>query len=96
MLKKCEESMSSHENAKFHLLTPDSGKVKFEDKFKGCFDFIYCFDVFPHCDIHTIYSYLFEIRKLLKKDGRAFLSTANLLSTEGWKRFNKQVSERAK
>ena len=46
--------------------------------------------MFPHCDVHTIFNYLSEIRKLLKKDGRAFLSTANLLTPGGWRRFSKQ------
>lgn len=72
-----------------HSLT-HSLQFSFSQKYFGCFDFIYCFDVFPHCDIHTIYNYLVEIRKLLKKDGRAFLSTANLLSEDGWKRFSRQ------
>mmetsp|Transcript_26036 Transcript_26036/g.85666 ORF Transcript_26036/g.85666 Transcript_26036/m.85666 type:complete len:144 (+) Transcript_26036:397-828(+) len=54
------------------------------------FDFIYSFDCFPHCDSHTIFQYLKEIRRALKSEGRAMIHTANITTEPGFKRFAKQ------
>ena len=88
MLDACRSKLKNFANTEFHLLDPQ--QQRFEDKFSGCFDFLYAFDVFQHCDLHVIFSYFKEIRKMLKQDGRAFVSTANLLSKEGFGRFSKQ------
>jgi hypothetical protein len=51
----------------------------------------YSFDVMVHIDLHTIWKYLLEIRRVLKDEtGRAFISTANLEAPGGWERFTKQ------
>ena len=60
------------------------------DKFHGMFDFVYCFDVFVHMDLHTIWRSLQDIASMLKPGGFAFVSAANLLSSRGWQRFSKQ------
>ena len=44
------------------------------------FDFIYCFDVMVHMDVHTMYRYFQCLRGMLKAAGKAFVSTANILS----------------
>jgi len=54
------------------------------------YDFIYAFDVFPHCDLHTIWKYLNEFKRCLKVGGRAIVHTANLNTEQGWQRFSKQ------
>jgi len=35
--------------------------------FDGAFDIIYCFDVFPHCDLHTMQAYFARFRRMLKR-----------------------------
>lgn len=56
----------------------------------GPFDFIICFDVMVHMDLHTTFSTLRKIKTLLSPQGRAFVSTANLATKDGWERFSKQ------
>ena len=51
---------------------------------------MYAFDVFVHMDLHTMFAYLKEIRELLKLDGKAFFSAADVTSELGWERFAKQ------
>ena len=85
MLGHCREKLAGSGNVEFHLL----GGTTF-DKFHGCFDFIISFDVFVHIDLHTQFLYFQQIRKILKRDGLAFVSTANVLSPLGWERFSKQ------
>jgi SAM-dependent methyltransferase len=41
-------------------------------------DFVFSFDSLVHADIHTISSYLREIRRILKEGGAAFLHHSNL------------------
>ena len=86
MLGHCREKLSGHSNVDFHLL---SSSV-FEEKYHGCFDMIIAFDVYVHVDLHTQFAAFQQIRKLLKRDGLAFISTANVLSPLGWERFSKQ------
>jgi len=47
----------------FHLL---SSAPAFPAKYHHSCDFVYCFDVLPHCDLHTISGYFASIRTLLK------------------------------
>ena len=64
----------------------------FGPKHKGRFDFVYSFDVFPRLDLHTQASYWRAIRALMRplSSSRALVSTVNLLSPLGWKRFSNQ------
>lgn len=51
------------------------------------FDFVFSYDVFVHIDMEDVYSYLQEIRRVLKESGKGLLHFANLLSPDGWKKF---------
>ena len=53
------------------------------------FDFCYCFDVFVHSDIHTVFRILKQVRQILKPGGHMMLSVANLCSDLGFERFAK-------
>lgn len=57
---------------------------------REAFDFVICFDVMVHMDVHTMYRTLKRIRGMLKRKGRAFVSTSNLAAPGGWDRFVKQ------
>ena len=54
------------------------------------FDFVYSFDVFVHCDIHTFYQTLTNVRPVLKPGACFFVTVANLCSQMGFERFKKQ------
>ena len=54
------------------------------------YHFIYSFDVFVHLDLHTIWSYMKTIHRMLLPNGKCFLSTSNLLAPLGWERFSTQ------
>ena len=54
------------------------------------YGFVYCFDVMVHMDAHAMFRCLKRIRSLLKRDGRAFISTSNLLAPDGCRRFEAQ------
>ena len=58
--------------------------------FAGTFDFVYCFDVMVHMDLHTIARHLKHIATMLRVGGTAFVSTSNLMAPGGWNRFAKQ------
>jgi 2-polyprenyl-3-methyl-5-hydroxy-6-metoxy-1,4-benzoquinol methylase len=49
----------------------------------GAVPFLVCFDVFVHVDLHTQWHYWRQFYALLQPGGRAFVSTANLLSPGG-------------
>ncbi|HEU5118411.1 MAG TPA: class I SAM-dependent methyltransferase, partial [Isosphaeraceae bacterium] len=83
MLDRARHTLSSRTNCEFHLL--EAPRL---DGFEtGSFDFLYSFDVFVHLDLHTQWSYISEVSRLLKPGGQAFLHTANLASNTGWGRF---------
>ena len=86
MLSVCREALVEFDNVETHLMT---GPI-FADKFNSCFDFVLAFDVFVHMDLHTMFKYFKQIRGLLKLNGRAFFSTADVTSELGWERFSKQ------
>lgn len=81
-----------------HLLT---AAPSFPSKYHGTCDVVYCFDVMPHVDLHTINGYFESIRHMLKPNPppeernavrpRVFLHTANLCAPLGWERFSKQT-----
>lgn len=53
-------------------------------------DFCYCFDVFVHVDIHTVFRTLKQVRQVLKPGGLMMMSVANFCSEKGFQRFAKQ------
>jgi cyclopropane fatty-acyl-phospholipid synthase-like methyltransferase len=88
MLKKARVALAPHSNIELHLLE----KPALPAEWKQQFDFVYAFDVFVHFDLHMMWTYLQEIRRVLKKGGRAFLHTSNLQSPAGWDSFAQQES----
>ena len=88
MLSEARRVLQPHSNTKFHLLQEPC----FPSKFVATFDFVYAFDVLVHCDLHTVWQYLLEIKRILSKRGKAFLHFSNLSSKLGWERFIKQKS----
>jgi 2-polyprenyl-3-methyl-5-hydroxy-6-metoxy-1,4-benzoquinol methylase len=87
MLKRAQQALASHSNTEFVLLHEARG---FQAQFHSSFDFVVCFDVMVHMDLHTMWQYFVEIHKILKPGGKAFVSTANLSAPGGWQRFEKQ------
>ncbi len=86
MLKKASKALSVHENIEYvHL-----NSSRFPEKFKNMFDAVYSFDVFVHLDLHNIWAYFKEIKKVLKENGKVFIHTANLSTPGGWDRFKVQ------
>ena len=68
-----------------------SVKIEYPTHLHSTFDFLYSFDCLVHVDLHTLYQTLHQIRILLKPGGKAFLSTANLLTPAGFRRFAAQT-----
>ncbi|CAM9669585.1 unnamed protein product [Chrysoparadoxa australica] len=92
MLARCKEALDGQETAaatatSFTLLK----EPKLPKKAAEAFDFVICFDVLVHVDLHIIYRYMQEIRRVLKPGGKAFISTANVCSEGGWNRFSTQT-----
>ncbi len=71
----------------FVLLNASTLPLTYPARLHGTCDFVYCFDVLPHVDLHTMHQSIQQIRLLLKPGAKAFLSTANLLTPAGWRRF---------
>jgi SAM-dependent methyltransferase len=86
MLRKVRDALAGRHNVDFVLLQA----AKFPANYGDTFDFVYSFDVFVHLDLHTIWKYFREIRRVLKPGGRTFLHTANLLAPGGWEAFSAQ------
>lgn len=86
MLKKASFALSEHKNIDYVHLTSS----KFDSKYEKTFDMVYSFDVFVHLDLHNIWAYFKEIKKVLKDDGKVFIHTANLNTPGGWDRFKVQ------
>lgn len=53
----------------------------------GIFDIAFSLDAFAHFSMDEAYSYLGEIRRVLKPGGKGLLRFANLSSPDGWQRF---------
>lgn len=87
MLEKAKDVLAVHPQVRFLLLE----RPEFPADFSERFDLIYSFDVFVHLDLHTIWKYFQEIRRALKKGGKAFLHTTNLKAPGGWERFTSQA-----
>lgn len=86
MLKRARSVLSVYPHARFVRLE----QPRFPDEFEERFDFVYSFDVFVHLDLHTIWKYLNEIRRMLKTDGKAFVHVSNLTTPGSWERFAAQ------
>lgn len=86
MLKKASKSLSNYDNIEY--IHQDSSK--FDDKFSHKFDMVFSFDVFVHLDLHNIWAYFKEIKKVLKEDGKVFIHCANITTPGGWDRFKVQ------
>lgn len=61
------------------VLSTDGYTLTFPD---NSIDSIFCFDAMVHFDIDVIISYLKEIKRVLKPDGKAFLHHSNLANPE--------------
>jgi SAM-dependent methyltransferase len=86
MINRAKRKLVDFSNIEFIL---SDGK-SFDASFNSRFDFVYSFDVFVHLDLHTIWSYFKEIKKIINKNGLVFLHTTNLNAPAGWARFEKQ------
>lgn len=86
MIKRAKEALKERQNVEFYLIT----KPQLPSFLHGTLDFIYSFDVFPHVDLHTLWKYIQEISMGLKKSGKAFIHTANIITPLGWSRFVQQ------
>lgn len=73
----------------FVLLDPRA-PAAYPERLAGALDVVYSFDVLVHSDLHTMFAVFQGARRLLKPGGRAFFSTANLLTPAGWRRFERQ------
>ena len=99
MLAAAKSALSSEKNVAFAQIHGDasSADAGFADKprhyapqHEHAYDFVYCFDVMVHMDAHAMFRCLKRIRALLKDDGKAFISTSNLLAPDGFRRFEAQ------
>lgn len=88
MLKKAEAALANYSNVNYILLN----QSQFPDSFTEKIDFVYSFDVFVHLDLHTMWKYFNEIRRILKEGCMAFLHTTNLKAPDGWERFSHQTA----
>lgn len=86
MLKKASKSLSEHKNIDYVHLTTS----RIDSKYENTFDMVYSFDVFVHLDLHNIWAYFKEIKKVLKENGKVFIHTSNLSTPGGWDRFKVQ------
>ena len=79
MLKRARKALSAiqleaQQTVHYHELAGN----ELPHDFSGKLDFIYSFDCLPHCDIHTIYTYLEEFVRTLKPGGHAMVHTSNI------------------
>ncbi|KAM3573084.1 hypothetical protein VYU27_004953 [Nannochloropsis oceanica] len=84
-------SSSSSSSTTTTTTTGSSVQIEYPTHLHSTFDFLYSFDCLVHVDLHTLYQTLHQIRMILKPGGKAFLSTANLLTPAGFRRFAAQV-----
>ncbi len=59
-------------------------------------DAVFSYDVFVHLSPWEVFSYLLEIRRVLRRGGRAILHHANTFSDLGWRRFLRDVDRSRK
>merc|ERR1712061_9295 len=75
------------ENVRFQHI---DGEKDYPREFDNRFDLVYSFDVFVHIDLHQMRRTLRNIRRMLRPGGIFFVSFANLLAPDGWRRFSRQ------
>ena len=91
MLKRASGNLKDFQNVIYHHSTVSPLLPKAVQE-SGPYDFIYSFDVFVHCDIHTFFQTLLNLKPLMTSDTLFFVSVANLCSKLGFDRFKKQRS----
>jgi SAM-dependent methyltransferase len=74
-------------NVHFEVLT-DCSLNGFPD---DSFDRVYCYAVLMHMDQEDIFSYVQEMRRVMKPGGIVSFDAINLVSEEGWTRFMWEV-----
>jgi len=90
MLAKAKDTVVGqlgHQNVKFQLV---QGDIAYPTEHDEQFDFVYSFDVFVHMDLHQMRHTLGCIHKMMRSGSLCFVSFANLLAPDGWRRFAKQ------
>jgi len=90
MLKTAQQLLTAEgcSNVRFQHI---SGDEPYPAGLHSSFDFVYSFDVFVHMDLHQMHRTLKCMHSLLKSGGQIFVSLANLLAPDGWRRFSKQT-----
>ena len=87
MLGRTHERLNLRKNVSFQKLNGHD----LHRFIKDTFDFVFSFDTFVHIDMEDTYSYLEEIRRVLRPGGKGLLHFANLNSEAGWKKFVEEV-----
>lgn len=96
MLARTKTTLQQFSHVRYIHVPGDSDPSKdveftdFPSTLREAIDFLVCFDVMVHMDLHTIFATLKRIYALLKPNAKAFISTANLLAPDGWNRFRIQ------
>jgi len=86
MLDRARVALAGKSQARFvHIEGPG-----FPPELAGTFDFIYCFDVMVHFDLHMMWRYLSEFARLVRPGGRFLVHTANIATSAGWEHFASQ------
>lgn len=89
MLKAAEKHLASEGIDKVRFQHVDGDK-DYPKEYDESFDVVYSFDVFVHMDLHQMRRTLCSIFKMLRPGGTCFVSFANLLAPDGWRRFARQ------
>eukprot|EP00927_Polykrikos_kofoidii_P046582 TRINITY_DN40771_c0_g1_i1.p1 TRINITY_DN40771_c0_g1~~TRINITY_DN40771_c0_g1_i1.p1 ORF type:complete len:392 (-),score=70.17 TRINITY_DN40771_c0_g1_i1:31-1131(-) len=90
MLKAAKKHLDADgaKNVRFQQI---EGDADYPSEFDASFDFVFSFDVFVHLDLHQMRRSLRSMRRMLRPGGLCFVSFANLLSPDGWRRFARQA-----
>lgn len=87
MLERTQKRLEEMPNIEFEKLNGyDLHQFK-----NNQFDFVLSFDTFVHIDMEDAYSYIKEIKRVLRPKGKGLLHFANILSPEGWQKFVTEV-----
>mmetsp|Transcript_153670 Transcript_153670/g.294443 ORF Transcript_153670/g.294443 Transcript_153670/m.294443 type:complete len:367 (-) Transcript_153670:64-1164(-) len=89
MLKAARRHVSERELSNVRFQHVD-GEGEYPAEYNESFDFVYSFDVFVHLDLHQMRRTLRNMRRILRPGGYCFVSFANLLAPDGWRRFVRQ------
>jgi len=87
MLNRTSQRLSNFTNVQYLKLDGEDFKGVEDESL----DFVFSYDVFVHLDVEDIFCYLRDMKRILKKGGRAAIHFANILSEEGWKKFVSEV-----